>query len=158
KTLLTASWDRTARLWSVPDGQLLGHPLAHQGQVETAAVSSDARFLATGQRDGLVRIWRRPAATTQLVPDLTNRVRLKLSRDGGYATSGRFTNPYFQLFPIPRVSIFALATGQPAGPERTFDEPCIDAALSGDGRLAAAVVGGPDSGSLHVWEVQTGRP
>src|SRR5262249_23147927 len=47
KTLLSVSWDQTARLWSVPDGKPLGSPLPHMGFVTRCAVAGDNVHLAT---------------------------------------------------------------------------------------------------------------
>src|SRR5262249_5489152 len=59
--LLSVSWDQTARLWSLPDGQPLGQSLKHMANVEGCAWSHDAKYLATAQFDGLLRVWQRPA-------------------------------------------------------------------------------------------------
>ena len=61
KTLLSVSWDQTARLWSMPDGKPLGSPLPHMGIVTRCAIASDNIHLAT-LAEGLVRVWRRSDA------------------------------------------------------------------------------------------------
>ncbi len=60
-TVLSVSWDQTARLWSLPDGKPVGPPLAHGGDVTRCCFSSDGSYLATARADGTVRIWKRPA-------------------------------------------------------------------------------------------------
>ena len=60
RALLSVSWDQTARLWSVPDGQPLGQPLPHMANAGNCAWSHDAIYLATGQAGGLIRVWQRP--------------------------------------------------------------------------------------------------
>jgi hypothetical protein len=53
--VVTASWDKTARIWDARTGQQIGPPLQHESQVNAAA------FDATGERvvtaSGDARIW-----------------------------------------------------------------------------------------------------
>jgi WD40 repeat protein len=51
-TVLTGSWDRTARLWNAESGQAVGEPLEHEDPVGAVAVSGDGQLLVTGSRDG----------------------------------------------------------------------------------------------------------
>ena len=54
--VLTASNDKTARLWSALNTQPLGEPLRHPNEVEDAALSPDGRLIATAS--GLeIRLW-----------------------------------------------------------------------------------------------------
>ncbi|WDM15975.1 WD40 repeat domain-containing protein [Streptomyces lavenduligriseus] len=68
RTLATASYDRTVRLWDVRDTTRpapLGRPLTgHTDAVTAAAFSPDGRLLATGGADRTIRLW-----------DLTDRSR-----------------------------------------------------------------------------------
>ncbi|HVK11071.1 MAG TPA: serine/threonine-protein kinase [Gemmataceae bacterium] len=57
KVLLTASLDRTARLWDADTGEPVGPALAHSHQVEAAALADDGRTVLTGCFDGTLRLW-----------------------------------------------------------------------------------------------------
>ncbi|WP_424865088.1 MULTISPECIES: hypothetical protein [unclassified Streptomyces] len=61
RTLATASYDRTVRLWDVSDPgrpKRLGKPLTGHGSwVSTAVFSPDGRTLATASDDGTIRLW-----------------------------------------------------------------------------------------------------
>jgi WD40 repeat protein len=55
--VLTASYDKTARLWEARTGRPLGIPLEHQDAVLAVAFSPDGRTVLTGSRDKTARLW-----------------------------------------------------------------------------------------------------
>jgi WD40 repeat protein/serine/threonine protein kinase/tetratricopeptide (TPR) repeat protein len=57
RTILTASRDCTARLWSASSGLPLSPPLDHGEQICSAALSPDGTRVVTGGSDGLARRW-----------------------------------------------------------------------------------------------------
>ena len=57
KTILSAGEDRTARLWDVSSGRMVGTPIAHPDTVLGAAFSVDGKTLFTSCNDGTVRYW-----------------------------------------------------------------------------------------------------
>ena len=56
-TLLTASWDGTARLWDAATGEPPQTLAGHQGRVWRAAFTPDGERIATAGADGAVIIW-----------------------------------------------------------------------------------------------------
>jgi WD domain, G-beta repeat len=54
---VTASLDRTARVWDAASGRPLGEPLRHDGEVASASFSSDGRRVVTASADGTARVW-----------------------------------------------------------------------------------------------------
>ncbi|MFE1308226.1 AAA family ATPase [Streptomyces sp. NPDC058755] len=77
KTLATASYDRTVRLWNVADRshpKALGKPLTgHTSWVSSAVFSPDGHTLASAGDDGTIRLWdvRDPAHPVPLGRPLT---------------------------------------------------------------------------------------
>jgi WD40 repeat protein len=161
RTLLTASWDQAARIWSLPEGRLIGPPLPHMGIVYRCDLSRENGYLATAQGDGLVRVWKRPVgdlAKPQLTPFGTMRVRV--GPDGLLAAPGLWheePHTYNSSRPAQLV-IQEVATGRPAGPAIPLPGALADSCICADNRsVAAAYVAGP-KGWLSVSDVATGRP
>jgi WD40 repeat protein len=55
--LVTASADRTARIWDARDGALQLVLRGHEGEVNGAAFSPDGSQVVTGSDDKTARIW-----------------------------------------------------------------------------------------------------
>src|SRR5262249_48157596 len=54
--ILTASWDKTAKLWDAASGRLIG-VFAHEGAVYDAAFSPDGVRILTASSDKTARLW-----------------------------------------------------------------------------------------------------
>ena len=52
KTVLTGSWDETARLWNAATGVPIGKPLVHQGIVDLVTFSPNGKLILTVSREG----------------------------------------------------------------------------------------------------------
>jgi WD40 repeat protein len=57
RRVVTASSDRTARVWEAASGKPVGAPLQHQGLVLSAAFSPDGRRVVTASDDSTARVW-----------------------------------------------------------------------------------------------------
>ena len=58
KRIVTASDDKTARLWDAGTGKQIGEPLeGHMGHVSSAAFSPDGKRIVTASADGTARLW-----------------------------------------------------------------------------------------------------
>ncbi len=72
KTVLTGSYDKTARLWDAATGRPLGPTLTHPAHLLAAAFSPDGKTVITGSEDRTARLW--DAATGQpLGPPMTHQ-------------------------------------------------------------------------------------
>ena len=64
RRIVTASDDKTARIWDAANGQPIGEPLrGHDGAVMSAAFSPDGKRIVTASADKTARVW--DAATGQ---------------------------------------------------------------------------------------------
>ncbi len=64
--VVTASYDRTARLWDAESGTLLLTLKGHGGAVKSASFSPDGRRVVTGSGDGTARLWDAECGTLLL--------------------------------------------------------------------------------------------
>jgi WD40 repeat protein/serine/threonine protein kinase len=69
RTLVSASWDETARIWDVPAGQVRHLLKGHARMVLAVAVAPDGKTAATASEDSTIKLWE--TATGQLVATLT---------------------------------------------------------------------------------------
>ncbi len=84
KYLITTSNDRMITVWSCRDWQLLHRLSGHQSAVLAAAISADAKTLATGDEAGLIKLWDSVGGRELLEMDqpVTNVTGLQFSPDG----------------------------------------------------------------------------
>jgi len=127
KTLASASWDNTVRLWSLAGGAprvLEGH----QQNVNGVAFTPDGRAVITVSYDLTLRIWTLSgggATTTVTLPSPLNSVAVAPS---GQIVAAGATGKVF----------FLSAAGELQGEVEAVPVPIIALAVSSDGKLVAA--------------------
>jgi len=88
--ILTASKDKSARIWDARTGGLQQTLLGHQGSVLAVAIAPKGKLVATGSADDTIRLW--DARSGQCLRTLTNHqgdvLSLAFSPDGNLLASG----------------------------------------------------------------------
>jgi predicted Ser/Thr protein kinase len=147
KTVLTGSWDKTARLWAAGTGQPLGPPLQHQGLVFAVAFSPDGKTVLTGSEDKTTRLWS--ADTGQpLGPPLQHQgevYAVAFSPDGQTVLTGSVDKT---------ARLWVAGTGQPIGPPLHHQAEVWAVAFSPDGKT---VLTGSADKTARLWAVRTGQ-
>jgi WD40 repeat protein/tetratricopeptide (TPR) repeat protein len=153
RRILTGSADRTARLWDVGTGRLLGKPLEHDGLVLAVAFSPDGRTLVTCSQSsatrGTVRLWN--AGTGQPLGEPLPHPRPVLA--AAFSPDGRvlLTGSSDPASSKGEAHLWAVATGRPLGEPLPHPGPVHAVAWSPDGRR---VVTGCADKVARVWEAR----
>src|SRR5262245_4277810 len=142
KTLATASWDGTARMWDMATARELHLLQADLGHAFAVAFSPDGKIVATAGEDGRARLW--DVATGQEVRSLvghTKRVNsVAFSPDGAILASASFDKT---------VKLWAVSSGQEIATLRGHTHYVNCVAFSPDGRTLASA--GWDN-TIRFWD------
>ncbi|MFJ4191630.1 AAA family ATPase [Kitasatospora sp. NPDC089509] len=154
RTLATASYDHTVRLWNVADRTHpipLGKPLTgHASWVSTAVFSPDGHTLASASDDGTIRLWdvRDPSRPRPIDGPLTGHdgtiYLLAFSPDGRTLASADedHTVRLWDMTDPGRPKTLGTLTGSTAAVRSV--------AFSPDGRTLAA---GGDDAAIRLWDM-----
>jgi eukaryotic-like serine/threonine-protein kinase len=155
---VSASDDKTIRLWDVPSGRQIRVLRGHTRGVAAVAVSEDGRRALSGGDDGTVRVW--DLVTGRQVGAWAARggrvASVALSADGRLALSR--TGDASARLGQGSVQLWEVATGKELRSLNAHISLVFPVALSHDGRLALS--GSDHNGvacAIRMWETATGR-
>ena len=146
-TLISASDDRTIRLWEVSTGQLRAtlNLKGHTGDIWSVAFAPDGRTLAIGNRDGTVRLW--DVDTGQLKTTFTEVWSVAFAPDG-HILAGGSTDGTVRLWDVNTGQLkITLIESEHQGGVRFV-------AFAPDGHTLAS---GSADRTVWLWDVNTGQ-
>jgi roadblock/LC7 domain-containing protein len=148
KWVVSASADRTARIWEAATGNPMGRPLQHESYVWDAAFSPDGKWVVTASADGTARLWE--AATGKSVGQALRHDGViksaAFSPDGKWVVTASADHT---------ARVWEAATGEAVGEPLRHDGVVNTASFSPDGKW---VVTASADHTARVWEAATGKP
>ncbi len=148
RRVVTASADKTARVWDADTGIPAGAPLQLQDRVLSAAFSPDGRRVVTASNDWTARVW--DADTGKPVgPPLTHEdkvISATFSPDGSRVVTASDDKT---------ARVWESDTGKAVGRPLQHKGAVSSAAFSPDGRR---VVTASFDETARVWDANTGKP
>jgi WD40 repeat protein len=146
--VVTASADRTARVWDTTTGKPVGQPLQHDGRVNSAVFSPDGKWVVTASEDQTARLWQ--AASGRL---------LTIFQGHNNAVTGAVFSPdgkwVLSASKDATARLWEAATGKAVGDPLHHDGYVYSAVFSPDGKWALTAC---SDGTARLWETATGKP
>jgi WD40 repeat protein/serine/threonine protein kinase len=150
KTIVTGSWDMTARLSDVATKKSLGITLPHKGVVRGVAFSPDGETVVTGSEDGVAQLWDRRTGQRRGAP-LPHRdavYGVAFSRDGKTLATASHDNT---------VRLWEVGTTKPLAILLPHRREVKVAVFSPDGRIALTA-SFDQVQNAQLWNAVTGMP
>ena len=143
---VSASDDRTLRVWDVASGETVHILTGHSGRVRGCAMSADGRLAVSASDDRTLRVW--DVASGESLQVFTGHSSpanaCAISTDGRWTISASLDHT-LRLWDVASGESLQVFTGHTG--------PVNGCAMSADGRLA---VSASDDRTLRVWDVASG--
>ncbi len=150
KTLVSGGWDRTLKLWNIPEGnESLRTLQSRTDWICGADISPDGKFVVSGSDDQVVKLW--DVKTNQVKRLESHRTwvwAVAFSPDGKTIASGSFDHTIGLWNTNDQKLIYKI--DDPIHGHKTW---VWAVAFSPDGNLLAS---GGDESTLKIWDVKTG--
>jgi Tol biopolymer transport system component len=147
--IVTASGDKTARLWDATTDAPIGGPLiGHEDVVLSAAFSPDGKRIVTASQDKTARLW--DAATGKPIGK-------PIRGHEGVVLSAAFSPDGKRIVTASddnTARIWDTATSEPIGEPLYHDGRVLSAAFSSNGKR---IVTASDDGIARVWDAASGK-
>ena len=146
--IVTASADKTARIWDVRSGRPLIEPLMHGDGVTSASFSSDGHRLVTACSDGTAGVWdtRTGQPLTKLLKHEADVNSAQFSPDGSRIVTASADNS---------ARVWDARTGQPLTEPLRHADSVNSAQFNSDGdKVITASV----DETARIWDARTGQP
>jgi WD40 repeat protein len=146
--IVTASWDKTARVWDAATGLPLCFALGHKDRVVSAAFSPDGECVVTASWDKTARVWDAAfgLALSSPLPHRDHVMSAEFSPDGTRVVTASKDHT---------ARVWDAASSQPLSPPLAHNDCVVSAVFSPDG---TRVVTASKDRTARVWEAASGQP
>ncbi|QSJ21001.1 AAA-like domain-containing protein [Nostoc sp. UHCC 0702] len=149
KTIASASWDKTIKLWDTATGKLIRTLTGHSASVYGVAISSDGKTIASASNDKTIKLW--DTATGKIIRTLTGHSAsvsgIAFSSDGKTIASASLDKT-IKLWDTATGKLIRTFTGYSAA------SPVSGVAISSDGKTIASA---SDDKTIKLWDTATGK-
>ena len=146
--VVTASYDRTARVWDANTGAPLTAPMRHEDIVLYAQLSPEGQRVVTASQDKTARVWDANTGEPLIEP----------MRHEATVASAQFSPDGQRVVTASQdktARVWDANTGEPLTEPMRHEGPVSSAQFSPDGQR---VVTASQDGTARVWNVNTGAP
>ncbi len=144
---MTASNDKTARLWDAASGKPIGEPMKHEDIVNSAEFSPDGHRVVTASRNRTARLWD-AASGKPIGEPMKHEAAIKsaqFSPDGQRVVTSSYDNT---------ARLWDAASGKPIGEPMKHESAVKSAQFSPDGQR---VVTSSYDKTARLWDAATAR-
>src|SRR5438034_1055847 len=146
--IVTASWDKTARLWDAASGKLIGEPMNHERMVYSAQFSPDGQRVVTASADKTARLWDaasgKPVGKPMKHENEVNSAQF--SPDGQRKVTASADKT---------ARLWDAASGKPLGEPMKHEDVVNSAQFSPDGQR---IVTASEDKTARLWDAASGKP
>ena len=148
RRVVTASRDKTARVWDAQNGKPLGEPMRHEAGISAASFSPDGRRVVTASWDKTARVWDAQSGEPLGEPmrHEAGVLAASFSADGRRVVTASRDNT---------ARMWDAQSGEPLGEPMRHEAGVLAASFSADGRR---VVTASWDKTARVWDAQSGEP
>ncbi|KAJ3082368.1 hypothetical protein HDU99_002909, partial [Rhizoclosmatium hyalinum] len=147
KTVVSGSWDKTVKLWSVETGECIKTFRGHSDMVFSVAFSPDSKAVGSGSIDKTVKLWS--VETGECVMTLVGHSKdvssVAFSLDSKFVVSGSKDRT---------VKLWQVKTGENPKTFVGHSKDVLTVAFSPDSKT---VVSGSNDNTVKFWSVETGE-
>ena len=144
--IVSASNDKTLRIWGYHTGELKRTLIGHEEAVNTCAISPDSQIIASGSDDKTIKLWRfdHSYAYQTFSGDRAAVNSLAFSNDGQYLISGGSDKT---------IKIWDIKTGEIIKIWQAHEQAIISIAINPHRHLIASA----SRTEIKIWQGQTGE-